>query len=110
MGDNLASFWTIPATVERFLGTGPTGDKYDTPTTVMGYTDDEVKLIRAADGSQVTSTATFFGPVTTPYIPARSRVTLPSLTGDTASSIVLASAVRTGNGQPTPDHIELALG
>lgn len=109
MTDVLADWWVHTVSVQRWTGTGPSGDVYAAATSVTGFLDDTTKLIRAADGSQVTSSATFFAPLGTAYVPTGSIVTLPAEFGS-RTAVVLAVSVHDAGGQPTPDHIELALG
>lgn len=106
--DPLGAWFTHSMAVERFTGTGPYGDAYTAATTELAAVDDSTKLIRGADGSDVVSSTRIFLPSTTVYVPPGSRVTLPAIYGS-RRTIVLAVSVHDGGGQPTPDHVELAL-
>lgn len=108
--DPLVDWWRYTVTVERFTGTSPSGDTYAAGTSEVAFIDDSRKLVRQADGGQVISSTQVFLPSTVAYVPAGSRVTLPATFGTPPRrSIVLASSVHAGGGQPTPDHVELAL-
>lgn len=106
--DPLADWYRHQVQVERFTGTGPTGDVYAAATTELVMVDDTRRLVRAADGSQVISESSIAHPLTVAAIPPGSRVTLPAIFGG-RRTIVLATSVGYGGGQPTPDHVELAL-
>lgn len=108
MSDPLANWYRHSVQVERFIGTGAFGDDYATATTELAMIDDTARLVRAADGSQVVSSTRLGLASTTTNIPPSSRVTLPAEFGG-RRTFVLAVSVGDGGGQPTPDHVELAL-
>jgi hypothetical protein len=105
--DPLASWYTQPVAVERFIGSGAFGDEYAAVETVLMAVDDKRRLVRAPDGSEVVSETTLAHPVTVTAIAPRSRVTLPATFGG-RTSLVITSSVGI-SGLPTPDHVELAI-
>lgn len=106
----LGDWYRHDVTVERFTGSGPSGDVYSTATDELGMVDDTRRLVRAADGGQVVSSTTVYLPSSTTPVPVGSRVTLPTAFGTPLRrSIVLAVSVHNGGGRPTPDHVQLAL-
>lgn len=106
--DPLADWYTWPVAVERYTGTGPSGDIYAAATTELVMVDDKRRLVRAPDGSQVVSETSVAHPLTVTAIPPGSRVTLPATFGG-RRTIVLATSVGDSGGRPTPNHVELAL-
>lgn len=50
-------------TIQPYQGTGGTGPVYGPPVTVRGFVDRGARLVRRADGSEVTLTATVILPV-----------------------------------------------
>ncbi|MFF1790751.1 hypothetical protein ACFVX9_30340 [Kitasatospora sp. NPDC058243] len=92
-------------TILPYLGDSAYGPKYGPPQPgVRCLLDDQTRLVRAADGREVTSTSTAYClPGTT--CPAGSRVTLPS----GRQTTVIAALARDGGGLPTPDHVEVQL-
>lgn len=53
-------FFTMPATVEPFLGAGPRGDLYGSAVTVMGFLDDGVVLEETGRGEQLVARTKFY--------------------------------------------------
>jgi len=110
VADELTPWFRHSVSIERLIGTGPFGDSYAAVTSELAMVDDKRRLVRAADGSQVVSSTTIYLAAGTAYVSTGSRVTLPATFGvPQRRSIVLASSVHDGGGQPTPDHLELAL-
>lgn len=105
MTDMLAMWWTIPIAVERLTGSGPYGDKFAAPTTEVGRLTRKQKLVRNAAGEEVVASATWSGPLDTPAIPPRSRVTLP---GETDPRTVIASG-RSEALPITPNHYRIEV-
>jgi hypothetical protein len=93
------------ADIEPYLGPSAYGPRYGPVLAgVRGFLDQQTRLVRAADGSQVTSTSTFLCRLDVDA-PAGSRVTLP----DGRKTTVIAALRRDGKGLPTPDHLEVQL-
>ena len=103
--DPLAAWWVHTVTVQRHVGVGPEGDLYEPSDTVIGYVDDETRLVAGANGEQLTASSTLIAPLDTPPIPPRSLVTLPS--GRPAR--VLTWAAHTAPGLDLPEHVEVTL-
>lgn len=107
MVDPLASWWRHEVSVARYTGVGAYGDQFATPVPYTGTVEDSRRLVRGPDGEQLTSSTTVRLPIDTPDIPLGSIVFLPAFGGRAAT--VLAVSRHHGGGQPTPDHLELAL-
>ncbi len=104
--EDLDDFYVHDVTVRTLVGTGAYGDVHADPITVACFADDSRRLVRSADGQQVVSETTLYGP------PARklvwtpgSLVTLPS--GRQAT--VITCAVRDSGDLDLPDHVAAAL-
>ena len=106
--DPLAAWWVHPVTIKPYGGRTPAGESWGDPFDVVGFVDDQRKLVRDATGAQVVAETTLALPADTPAVPLGSEVTLPEKFGP-AVRTVLASSVGDGGGMPTPDHVELAL-
>lgn len=91
-------------TVEPYLGQSAYGPRYGPPGTVRCFLDQQTRMVRASDGTQVTSSSTVYTRLEE-AAPAQSRVTLP----DGRVTTVIAALRRDGAGLPTPDHLELQL-
>lgn len=91
-------------TVEPYLGQSAYGPRYGPPAAVRCFLDEQTRMVRAADGTQVSSTSTARAPLVT-VAPAQSRVTLP----DGRVTSVIAALQRDGGGLPVPSHLELQL-
>jgi hypothetical protein len=89
-------------TVEPYLGHTAYGPQYGPPVIVRCFLDQQTRTIRAADGTQTTSSSTAYARLDT-VAPALSRVTLP----DGRVTSVLAALRRDGGKLPTPSHMEL---
>lgn len=108
MTDPLAEWWRHEVSVQRWLGTSAYGDVYDPATLHMGAVDEKRRLVRDKTGAEVVSETTVRFPATTAAVPPGSLVTLPAAYGG-RTSVVIAASRHDGGGQPTPDHLELAL-
>jgi hypothetical protein len=91
-------------TVEAWHGEGPDGPRYGAPVVVTGFLSAQTRMVRATDGTQVTSTSTVLCPLDT-VAPAQSRVTLP----DGRVTSVIAALRQDGGRLPVPSHLELQL-
>jgi len=75
--DPLAAWWVHSVVVRRHTGVGPDGDLYATPVTIIGFIDDDTRLVAGATGEQLTAAGAFIAPAGTPHIPPRSLLTRP---------------------------------
>lgn len=91
-------------TVEPYLGASAYGPRYGLPVTVTCFLDQQTRMVRQADGTQVSSSSTVYAPLATDA-PAQSRVTLP----DGRQTTVIAALRRNGGGLPVPSHLEIQL-
>lgn len=108
MSDPLAGFWVHPCVVRRRVAGGRYGETFAEPVTVTGFVEDGQKLVTGAGGKQLTSSARVAFPAGTAAIPLDSEVTLPALFGGRTCAVI-ATAVGDAGGQPTPNHLEIAL-
>lgn len=70
-------FFTMPATVEPFLGAGPSGDLYGAAVTVLGFLDDGVVLEDTGRGEQLVARTKFYCSLSqVDNFPTESRVTV----------------------------------
>lgn len=90
--------------IEPYLGQSAYGPKYGDPVTVPCFLDQATRMVRATDGTQVTSSSTALCRLDT-EAPAQSRVTLP---GGRVTSVI-AALPRDGGRFPVPSHLELQL-
>jgi hypothetical protein len=90
--------------IEPYLGQSAYGPRYGAPVTVPCFLDQQTRMVRATDNTQVTSSSTAYARLDT-EAPAQSRVTLP----DGRVTSVIAALRRDGGALPTPDHLELQL-
>ncbi|WP_188197220.1 hypothetical protein [Nonomuraea sp. SYSU D8015] len=97
--------FTHTAVIEPFEGEGAYGPIFGDPVTKKCLVDDERRLVRNAEGSEVVSDTTIFFPPGT-HCPEGSRVTVPP-GPDGRTTTVIASYNRSGGGLPTPDHTEV---
>lgn len=91
-------------TVEAYEGAGAYGPVYAAPVTVACFLDEQTRMVRAGDGTQVTSSSTAYADLDT-VAPAQSRVTLP----DSRQTTVIAALRRDGGALPVPSHLEIQL-
>lgn len=106
--DPLAGWWRHQITIARYTGTGAYGDVWDSPTTELGAIEDRRRMIRSSNGQQAVSSTTVYLPLSTPDVPLGSNVTLPAAFGARVATVLQVSR-HDGGGQPTPDHLEIAL-
>lgn len=91
-------------TIEPYLGQAAYGPRYDAPVAVACFLDQVTRMVRATDGTQVTSSSTALCLLAT-VAPAQSRVTLP---GGRVTTVI-AALRRDGGAFPVPSHLELQL-
>ena len=96
-------FKTHTITIEPYTGSGAYGSTYGDPVEVACRVEDVVRLVRAADGDEVTSSTTVVCDVGT-VIPAESRVTV----NGRVTTVLAVSDPSTG-GRSGLDHLEVAL-
>lgn len=108
MTDPLAGWYRHSLIVRRRNAGGRYGETFAAPVTILGFVADGQKLVTGAGGKQLTSSARVAFPAGTPAIPLDSEVTLPALFGGRTCTVIF-TAVGDGGGQPTPDHVEVAL-
>ncbi len=90
------------AIVERFAGRTGTGATYAAATVERCHVSEKNRLVRAADGREVTSsTAVFLDPDVEP-VPLESRVTVHGRV-----TTVIESRDHIKPDLPTPDHVQL---
>lgn len=99
----IAAFFVHTATVEEFLGAGPSGDLYAAPVTVMGFLDDGVVLVQSASGEQLVQKAVFFASL------ADADLFVPESQVTVNGKVAQVSSVRRRDGGPLglPDHVEV---
>ncbi|MFD5266753.1 hypothetical protein [Streptomyces sp. NPDC058335] len=91
--------------VEEYEGESAAGPVYANPVTVRCFLEEKTRLVRASDGREVTSAATFYCRLDALAAPPESRVTLPG----GRQTTVIAQLRRDGGGLPLPDHLEVQL-
>lgn len=92
-------------TVEPYLGDSAVGPLYGAPVAVRCFLEEKTRLVRAKDGREVTSGATFYCRLDAVDAPPESKVTLP----DGRETTVIVQLRRDGGGLPLPDHLEVQL-
>lgn len=98
-------FWIHTGTVETWAGVNAEGDAYNPPADVIGFLDDQVRVVIGPDGDQVTSTATFYTDLTHRAVfTPRSRFTINSRT-----CTVVDVKARDSGPLGLPDHLEIVL-
>lgn len=107
--DPLAFWWLHDVTIERFAGAGATGPTYADAADSTGFVDDGAKLVTGMTGEEITSTARVYLPVTTPAVPLRSMVTLPSEFGGRRSEVISVARRVLDGSEDLPEHLELVL-
>ena len=108
MPDPLAAWWSHEVVLSRFLGAGTFGDEWADPETLSAAVDDTTKTVTDGDGSETVSSTSVVFPIDVGYIQPGSQVTLPQLFGGRTSRVI-SCQVAHGGGQPTPNHVEVAL-
>lgn len=91
------------ATIEPYLGAGPSGALYGPAVTVACFVVETRRMVRDATGRQVISGTTVLMGLDQ-VCPVESRVGVHG-----RSSTVLTAARQDGGGLPTPDHLEVSL-
>jgi hypothetical protein len=91
-------------TVEPYLGPSAYGPRYGPAAEVRCFLDEQTRMVRAGDGTQVSSSSTAYALLDT-AAPAQSRVTLP----DGRQTTVIAALRRDGGALPVPSHLEIQL-
>lgn len=93
-------------TVEPYEGnSGARGPKFGAPVTVPCFLEEKNRMVRAKDGNEVVSSATFYCRLDAVDAVPESRVTLP----DGRVTTVLVQARHKGGKLPLPDHLEVSL-
>lgn len=92
-------------TVEPYEGDSANGPLYGDPVAVRCWLEARTRMVRAGNGREVTSGATFYCRLDAVQAPPESRVTLP----DGRQTTVIDQARHDGGGLPTPDHLEVQL-
>jgi hypothetical protein len=92
-------------TVKPYLGDSAYGRQYGDPVPVRCWLEKKVRLVRAPDGREVTSSATFYCRLGVVEAPPESLVTLD----DGRETTVIEQVTQAGGGLPLPDHLEVRL-
>jgi hypothetical protein len=92
-------------TVEPYEGNTAKGPAFAAPVTVRCWLEETNRMVRAADGNEVTSSAQFYCRLDALDARPESRVTLPSGRVTT----VLTVARRDAGRLPLPAHLEVSL-
>lgn len=102
-----AYWWVNTVDVEPQTGAGAYGETYDTKRTgVPCWLEDEIKLVRDASGSEVTSSAWIAMAVADAAdFPPGSRVTTP----DRVAYVITNSALNSGSLDIGLDHAVITL-
>lgn len=102
-----AEFWWVnTVTVTPYLGGGASGPVYGPTQTVACWIEDETKLVRDNEGSEVVSSATIYAPLeAAASFPAKSKVTTPTRTG----YVIGVNAFDSGSLDLGLDHIQVTL-
>jgi len=102
----LPAFWLQhQVTVEPYEGNSGHGPVFGAPVTVRCWLEKTTRMVRAADGNEVTSSAQFYCRLDALDAKPESRVTLPSGRVTT----VLTVARRDAGRLPLPEHLEVSL-
>lgn len=98
-------FFTMSATVEPFLGAGPSGDLYGDAVTVPGFLDDGVVLEQTGQGEQLVNRTKFYCDLSqVDNFPPESRVTV----NGRAMQVGFVRR-RDASGFGGPSHLEVDL-
>jgi hypothetical protein len=102
-----AAFWWVnTVTVEPYLGEKATGPAYGPPQSVDCWVEDETKLVRSGDGSEVVSSTQVYGPLEVAALfPVKSKVTTTTRT----SFVIANNGFDSGSLALGLDHVEIAL-
>jgi hypothetical protein len=102
----IAAFWTIPFTVRRYLGDGPTGPIHTQPATETGRVRHVRKLLRTTDQVEVVSTSTVSMALDVDPIPVGSLVRID---GEAEERTVVGEGRHVGIPGVTPDYYSIDL-
>ena len=99
-------FFTMTASVEPYLGAGPSGDLYGAPVTIKGFLDDGLVLREQTErGEELVSRTKFYTALgNVGSLPNQSRVTV-----DGTVAQVTAVRRRDASGFGGPSHLEVDL-
>lgn len=98
-------FYVHSGSIEKLAGGNADGDVYDTAKPVVGFLDDQTRVVINPDGDTVTSSATFYTALTNRSLFApRSRLTVNGRV-----CTVLDVRVRDSGPLGLPDHVEVIL-
>ncbi|HZM83828.1 MAG TPA: hypothetical protein VFC19_49550 [Candidatus Limnocylindrales bacterium] len=92
-----------PAIIEPYQGNSPSGPVYGLPVHIRCFAEDQRRLVRDDQGTEIISETTLYCPLST-VAPAESRVTVAGRV-----STVIVARRRDGAGLPTPDHLEVSV-
>ena len=99
----ISVFFVHTASVETFLGAGPTGDTYAAPVDVKGLLDDGIVRVQTSTGEQLEQKSIFYAALTdaAKFVP-ESRITVNG-------RAVQVTAVRRRDGDAVglPSHVEV---
>jgi len=102
----LPAFWLQhQVTVEPYEGNSGKGPVFAAPVVVRCWLEETNRMVRAADGNEVTSSAQFYCRLDALDARPESRVTLPS--GRVTTILTLAK--RDAGRLPLPEHLEVSL-
>lgn len=92
MSGGVSRFFVHTVIVETWLGTGAMGDVYQAPSTVQGFLEGKVQLVRNSTGQETVSSSTFYCSVAdgAKFTPD-SRITVAS-PGSLAPSLTLTDS------------------
>lgn len=102
-----AAYWFVnTVTVETYLGETAKGPSYAAATDVACWVEDETRLIRNADGSEVVSSATVYAPLdAAAMFPPKSKVTTSTRT----AFVIATNALDSGSLDLELDHVQISL-
>ena len=92
-------------TVEPYEGNSAYGEVYGAAVVVPCWLEKRVRLVRARDGREVTSTSTFYCRLDAVDAPPESRVTL----SDGRTTTVIEAVEGNAGALPLPEHLEVRL-
>lgn len=91
--------------VEPYEGNSARGPVYGAAVSVRCFLEEKNRMVRAANGNEVVSSATFYCRLDAVDAPPESRVTLPS----GRITTVLTQARQDAGTLPLPEHLEVVL-
>lgn len=101
----IAAFFIHTATVETFLGAGPSGDMYAAPVDVKGFLDDGIVRVQSSAGEQLEQKSVLYAALSDAAVFVNeSRVTVNG-----RACQVTAVRRRDGGSLGLPDHVEVEL-